>query len=122
MSQFSFKNIGHFFSTVAADIVKGARAAASVMSRAEKFEPQVEALTGLLFPQAVELQRAPFVLLGMAAEAVSETGDAVAANGLNIPLDQQLIADIKALIPAIERYAKAVGVLKPATTTAIAGK
>jgi hypothetical protein len=122
MSQFSFKNIGHFFSTVAADIVKGARAAASVMSRAEKFEPQVEALTGLLFPQAVELERAAFVLLGMAAEAVSETGDAVAANGLNIPLDQQLIADIKALIPAIERYAKAVGVLQPATTTAIAGK
>jgi hypothetical protein len=26
MSQFGFKNVGHFFATVAGDIVKGARA------------------------------------------------------------------------------------------------
>jgi hypothetical protein len=122
MSQFSFKNIGHFFATVAADIVKGARAVARVMSRAQKIEPEVEALTGVLFPQAVDLERAAFVLLGMAAQAVSEIGDAVAANGLNITLDQQLVADIKALIPAIEQYAKMVGVAKPAAATAAAGK
>ncbi|MGB9072912.1 MAG: hypothetical protein WCC22_09585 [Terriglobales bacterium] len=122
MSQFSFKNIGHFFATVAADIVKGARAAANLMTKAEKIEPEVEALTGVLFPQAVELERAGFALLGMAAQVVSETGDAAAANGLNIALDQQLVADIKALIPAIEQYAKMVGVVKPATAMAAAGK
>jgi len=114
MSQFSFTNIGHFFATMAADIVKGARAAASVMSKAEKIEPEVEALTGVLFPQAVELERAGFLLLGMAAQAVSETGDAAAANGANITLDQQLVADIKGLIQAIEQYAKTVGIAKPA--------
>jgi hypothetical protein len=118
MSQFSFKNIEHFFATVAADIVKGARAAASVMSRAQKVEPEVEALTGLLFPQAVEVERVAFALLGMAAQAVSETGDAAADNGLNITLDQQLVADIKALIRAIEQYAKTVGVAKPAAPMA----
>lgn len=122
MSQFSFQNIGHFFATVAADIVKGARAAVSVMNRAENIAPEVEALTGLLFPQAAELERAAFALLGVAAQVVSETGDAAAANGLNITLDQQLVADIKALIPAIEQYAKTVGVAKPAAATAAAGK
>ncbi len=98
MSQFGFKNIGHFFATVAGDIVKGARAVASVMLKAQKAEPEIEAISSLFFPQAVELERGAFALLGMAAQAVTEAGDAAAAKGINIVLDQQLIADIKALI------------------------
>lgn len=50
----------------------------------------------------------------MAAQAVGETGDAVAANGVNITLDAQLVADIKGLIAAIEKYAQTAGVTKPA--------
>ncbi len=111
---FGFRSIGHFFASMAGDVVKGARAVAGVMAKVGKVEPEIEALTKLFFPQAVELERGAFALLGMAAHAVSETGDAAAANGLNIVLDQQLIADIKALIPAIEQYAKTVGVTKPA--------
>jgi len=41
MSQFSFKNVGHFFATVAGDIVKGARAVGIVMAKAEKAAPEV---------------------------------------------------------------------------------
>jgi hypothetical protein len=118
MSQFSFKNIGHFFATVAGDIVKGAKAVANVMLKVEQAEPQVEAVSSLFFPQAVELERGAFALLGMAAQAVTETGSAAAANGVNIALDAQLVADIKALIPAIEQYAKSVGVAKPAGAVA----
>ena len=114
MSQFGFKNVGHFFATVAGDIVKGARAVASVMLKAQKAEPEIEALSRLLFPQAVELERGAFALLGMAAQAVTEAGSAAAANGINISLDQQLIADIKALIEAIEQYSKSAGLTKPA--------
>lgn len=114
MSQFSFKNIGHFFATVAGDVVKGARAVANVMLKAEKAAPEIEALSSLFFPQAVELERGAFALLGMAAQAVSEAGDAAAANGINITLDQQLVADIKTLIQAIETYAQSAGVAKPA--------
>ena len=110
---FGFKNIGHFFATVAGDIVKGARAVASVMLKAQKAEPEIEALSSLIFPQAVELERGAFALLGLAAQTVSETGDAAAANGINITLDQQLVADIKALIVAIEAYAKTAGLQKP---------
>jgi hypothetical protein len=111
---FGFRNIGHFFATVARDIVKGARAVASVMVKVEKVEPEVEALSALLFPQAVELERGAFALLGMAAQAVKEAGDATEANGINLVLDQQLIADIKKLVQAIEEYAKSAGLTKPA--------
>jgi hypothetical protein len=60
------------------------------------------------------LERGAFALLGMAAQAVTEAGDAAAANGINIVLDQQLIADIKALVQAIEQYAKSAALAKPA--------
>jgi hypothetical protein len=111
---FGFKNIGHFFATAAGDIVQGARAVASVMLKAQRVEPEIEALSRLFFPQAVELERGAFALLGMAAQAVTEAGDAAAANGINIVLDQQLIADIKGLIQAIEQYSKSAGLTKPA--------
>jgi hypothetical protein len=114
MSQFSFKNVGHFFATVAGDIVKGARAAASVMIKIEQAEPQIEAISALFFPGAVELERGAFALLGMAAQAVSEAGDTASQNGLNIALDAQLVADIKSLIKSIEQYSKAAGMTKPA--------
>ena len=110
---FGFKNIGHFFATVAGDIVKGARAVAGVMRKAQKAEPEIEAISALFFPQAVALERGAFALLGMAAQAVSEAGDAAAANGINLALDQKLVADIKALIEAIEEYAKSAGLPKP---------
>ena len=43
--------------------------------------------------------------------------DAASANGINIALDAQLVADVKALIQAIEQYAKSAGVNKPVTAT-----
>ena len=94
--------------------MKGARAVASVMLRAQKAEPEIEAISSLFFPQALELERGAFALLGMAAQAVSEAGDAAAQNGVNLVLDQQLIADIKKLVEAIEQYAQTAGLKKPA--------
>ena len=111
---FGFKNIGHFFATVAGDIVKGARVVGSVMLKAGKAEPEIEAMSALFFPQAVALERGAFALLGLAAQAVKEAGDVAESRGLNIVLDQQLITDIKGLIVAIEEYAKSAGLQKPA--------
>jgi len=110
---FGFKNVGHFFATVAGDIVKGARAVATVMVKVGKAEPEVEAISSLFFPQAVALERGAFALLGLAAQAVHEAGDVAEAKGVNLVLDQELIADIKALIVAIEEYAKTAGLQKP---------
>ncbi|HEV2690148.1 MAG TPA: hypothetical protein VGV35_16435, partial [Bryobacteraceae bacterium] len=119
---FGFKNIGHFFATVAGDIVKGARAVASVMIKAEKAEPEVEALTALFFPQAVELERGAFALLGLAAQAVTDAGSAAEGNGINVALDAQLVADIKGLIQAIEQYAQPAGITKPVVAAKAVGK
>jgi hypothetical protein len=71
---FGFKNIGHFFATVAGDIVKGARAVTSVMLKAQKVEPEIEAISSLFFPQALELERGAFALLGMAASRKRSRG------------------------------------------------
>jgi len=116
---FGFKNTAHFFATVAADIVKGARVVASVMIKAEKAEPESEALTALYFPQAVELERGAFALLGVAAQAVSDAGNAAEANGVNVTLDAQLVADIKVLIQAIEQYAQSAGIAKPVSVAKV---
>jgi hypothetical protein len=110
---FSFKSIGHFFASVAHDIVKVSRIAAPVVAKVAEAEPTVEAISQLIYPEAVPLERGAFQLLGMAAEAISAAGDAVEANGINLTLDKNIVADIKALIPAIENYAKRFGVSKP---------
>jgi hypothetical protein len=47
-------------------------AVANVLLKAEKAAPEIEALSSLFFPQAVELERGAFALLGRAAQAVSE--------------------------------------------------
>jgi hypothetical protein len=47
---------------------------------------------------------------------LSLPSDAAAVNGLNITLGQQLINDIKALVQAIEQYAKTAGLSKPAAS------
>jgi len=60
------------------------------------------------------LERGAFALLGKAAQAVHEPGDAASANGVNVALDAQFVADLKALIQAIEQYAKSAGIPKPA--------
>jgi len=52
--------------------------------------------------------------VGQAAQAVHEAGDAASANGVNGALDAQFVADLKALIQAIEQYAKSAGIPKPA--------
>ena len=62
----------------------------------------------------MELERGAFALLGIAAQAVNEAGDVASANGLNIALDAQLVADIKSLIKQIEQYSKSAGMAKPA--------
>ena len=115
---FGFSNLGHFFATVAGDIVKGARAVGSVLGKVQGAEPVIEGITSVIYPEAVAIERGAFALLGMAAHAVTEAGDAASANGLNLTLDAQMVADIKALLPAFENYAQSIGLMKPPAKTA----
>jgi hypothetical protein len=45
---------------------------------------------------------------------VTEAGEAASEHGINVALDAQFVADLKALILAIEQYAKSAGIPKPA--------
>jgi hypothetical protein len=92
---FGFHSIEHVFGSVARDIVKTASIFSLVASRIEKAAPEVEAITGAIYPPAVLIERAAFGLLGMAAQASTTIGDAAAAKGLNVPLDEASIKQLQ---------------------------
>jgi hypothetical protein len=105
------------FTTVAHDIVAGAKILKSTLLKAigetpviiKKIEadaPEVEALTSLVFPEAAAIERTSLDVLTVVANAIHDAGDAEAAKGLNVSFDQALINDIKALIPAFESFLK----------------
>lgn len=99
---FSFQSLGHFFAYAAQEIVRGAKAIESVLVRIQAHEQVIEQITGLINPQAVLIERAAFAMLGKVMHAVHDAGEAAMADGLNIVLDAQTIADVRALIPAVK--------------------
>lgn len=54
-----------------------------------------------------------FYYVYISGTGTPEAGDVAESRGVNVVLHQQLIADIKALIVAIEDYAKTAGLQKP---------
>ena len=112
---FFITKVEHALAVVAQDIVRFAKAVAPIIQKIQASEPTVEALTSLVDPNAVAAERAAFALLGKVCTAVGHLGDAAAANGINIQLDAQELADIKALLPALSKLAQAAGVLPQAS-------
>ncbi|MDW5265929.1 MULTISPECIES: hypothetical protein [Acidobacteriaceae] len=92
---FGFHSVEEAFASVAKDVVKTANVFSLVASRIGKDAPEIEALTGAIYPPAVLMERAAFGLLGIAANAADGIEDASKAHGLNITLDQQSIAELK---------------------------
>jgi hypothetical protein len=93
----TFQKIEHAIASVAHDIVKVVRAVVPVLQKVQDQEATVEALTSLIDPNAVNIERAAFAVLGKVCVAIADAGNAVAANGLNLQLDAQEIADLKAI-------------------------
>jgi hypothetical protein len=52
---------------------------------------------GLVSPQAANIERVGFAVLGVVIKAIDDAGSAAGANGLNVTLDAQLVADIKSI-------------------------
>ena len=76
----------------------------------------MEALTSLVDPNAVNIERAAFAVLGKICAAIADAGNAVAANGLSLQLDAQEIADLKAIAVYLQTATKSA--LATAATTA----
>lgn len=128
-----FSSIGHFFATIGHGISTAAKAVAgvapAVAAGAAKLEPVVEAATKAalgpgLGDAALTIERIAFQLLGNGVAIVAEGKTAAEAQGMNIPLDEQLIADLKALAPQFKALAGAFGIGVPTNVpvTAPAGK
>ena len=92
---FGFHNIEHVFASIARDTVRTATIISAVESRVEKAAPEIEAITGAIYPPAVLIERAAFGLLGLAASSSNTISDATKAHGLNIALDEESIKELQ---------------------------
>jgi len=104
-----FANIQHVYATAAADLVKfGKFVETKVLPALQKVESDastIEAVTATISPQAANVERAAFSVLGTVIKAVEDSIAAGNAGGINISLDQTVVADIKAILPAIKTQA-----------------
>jgi hypothetical protein len=100
------QSVEHALAVAASDTVKVAKFVETSVLPALKTvkadESTIEAVTGLVSPQAANIERAGFAVLGVVINALDAAGAAGAANGLNVSLDAQLVADIKAIAAAVK--------------------
>lgn len=122
-----FRSIGHFFATIGHGIAKAASAvkaeAPVIAADAQKAEPVVAAVATSIFGAAADpIVSLAFQMFGNGVAVASEASDTALAQGLSIPLDTKLIADLKALAPQFEAFAAALGINKPTNVPTVAPK
>jgi hypothetical protein len=102
-------NSAHAFATAIADLKKTGRFLQSEVLPALKTlkadAPMIEAITGLVSPQLVNVERVGEAVLGVVIQAIQDGGAASGANGLSITLDAVLVADIRSIVPAVKAAA-----------------
>lgn len=104
-----------FFSTAFQDLKKAATVfrnwiltaasdAPKVVADIQKAEPTIEGITALFAPGAEKFEQVAINLLDVVGSAVEQAGVSASANGLNVSLDAQLLADAKAVWDAIKQF------------------
>jgi hypothetical protein len=73
-----------------------------VLKKVQTDQSIIEAVTALVSSQAANIERVGFAALGAVINALDAAGAAAGANGLNVSLDAQLVAHIKAIAPAVK--------------------
>ena len=90
-------SIEHTFAAAASDVVKVAKfVEQSVLPALKKVQAEAPTM------QAADIERVGFAVLGVVIKAIDDAGAAAGANGLNISLDAQLVADIKSIAPVVK--------------------
>jgi hypothetical protein len=99
-------SVEHAFATAASDTVRVAKfvetSVLPVLKKAQADQSTIEAVTALVSPQAANIERVGFAVLGVVIKSIDAAGAAAGANGLNVILDAQLVADIKAIAAAVK--------------------
>ena len=67
--------------------------------------PVIEAVTETVSPALANIERTGDALLGAIIKALDDGTAAATAGGVNVTLDAQLVADIKAIIPQVKAAA-----------------
>ena len=102
-------SLEHTLASAASDVVKVAKfvehSVLPVLKKAQAQETTIEAVTALVSPQAANIERVGFAVLGVVIKAIDDAGTAAGANGLNVSLDAQLVADIKSISSAVKSAA-----------------
>jgi hypothetical protein len=100
----------HAFATAIADLKKSAKFIQAEVLPALKVlkadAPTIEAITGLISPQLVNVERVGEAVLGVLIQAITDAGTAANANGMSVTFDAALVADIRAIMPAVQAAAK----------------
>ena len=109
-------SVEHALALAAQDVVKTAKfvetSVLPVLKSAQANQSTIETVTSLVSPQAANIERAGFGVLGVVINAMDAAGTAAGANGLNVTFDAQLVADIKAIAAAVK------GAMSPAVAAA----
>jgi len=100
-----FSGIGHAFAWVALHVVGAAKKADAIAAEAASFQPEIQALLGLVGPQAQAIEDAVYHVAGDIFAAVHAAGDAASANGLSVSLDKAAIDKVKAVIGSVSGFA-----------------
>lgn len=87
------------------DVLKAAESAPAIAADVAKDAPEVTALVELAFPGAAALETTALTAFEAICDAVEAAGPTASANGLSIPLDKALIADIQKILPALKAFA-----------------
>ena len=99
-------SIEHSLAAAASDVVKVAKFVETkvlpVLKQAQAEALTIEAVTALVSPQAADIERMGFAVLGVVIKAIDDAGTAAGANGLNVSLDAQLVADIKSIASTVK--------------------
>lgn len=105
-------SVEHAFAAAAKDAVSTAKFVEQkvlpVLQKANADATTIENITSLVSPQAANIERAAFAVLGVVIKAIQDAGTAANSSGLNISLDQTVVADVKAVAPAITALATTV--------------
>ena len=96
-------------------LIKAGNDAPGIVQEIVKDEEALAPIIEAFIPQSTIAFDLANALLDKVAQAIEDAGEAASKNGLSLALDQQTVADVKAVISAAKAF-KATPTSAPATT------
>lgn len=85
-------------------ILKVASAEPKIDAALKTVAPSIEAISNLIIPGSGTIEAHLVDVWSVVASAVKGASDAASVNGLSVSFDAALIADVKAILPAVEAF------------------